>query len=97
VTGVAFSPDNYCLASVGDDGAVKLWDLSTQQELCTLVEGLSKFTAVKIVGDELIAVGERNNWRGKWAGLQFWSTAHSPVESPSRPDPANLRVTAPAP
>jgi WD40 repeat protein len=36
VNGVVFSPDGKRLASAGDDGAVKVWDAVTGQELLTL-------------------------------------------------------------
>jgi WD40 repeat protein/tRNA A-37 threonylcarbamoyl transferase component Bud32 len=38
VTGVAFSPDGRCLASIDAGGAVKIWDAATGRETGTLVQ-----------------------------------------------------------
>jgi len=51
VSGVAFTPDGRTLATGGEEGMAKLWDLATQREIVTLKGHLRSLHALDISPD----------------------------------------------
>jgi len=75
VLDLAFSPDERCLATAGDDATLSLWDVATGNRLEDLTGQLTYFTAVAWSpdGDRLVAGGMDGS-------ITIWDTAsHQPV------------------
>jgi WD40 repeat protein len=60
VNAVTFSSDGRLLASVGKDGAAKLWDVSAQRELRTLKGSDELDSAAFSPDDKILAIGGRD-------------------------------------
>jgi serine/threonine protein kinase/WD40 repeat protein len=81
VVGLAFSPDGGTLASCSLDGTIKIWNLRTMQEVCTLPfdtrSSLGKELGVQGVG---FATDGNSLWAFSRSGtLRYWRTA-APAE-----------------
>jgi WD40 repeat protein len=77
ITGLAFSPDGETLASCSMDGTIKLWNLRTMQEVCTITfdvkPALGKEIGVQGVG---FAPDGTSLWAFSRSGiLKYWRTA----------------------
>jgi serine/threonine protein kinase/WD40 repeat protein len=77
VVGLAFSPDGETLASCSLDGTIKMWNLQTMQEVCTL-----PFDTRSSLGKEIgvQGVGFTTDGNSLWAfsrsgTLRYWRTA----------------------
>jgi len=77
ITGVTFSPDGGTLASCSMDGTIKLWNLRTMQEVCTI-----PFDVKPALGKELgvqgvsFAPDGNSLWAFSRSGiLKFWRAA----------------------
>jgi WD40 repeat protein len=70
VHSVAFAPNGHVLASAGEDGATKLWDVGTRRELRTLKRSAEGVNAVAISPDgATVATGGRDGL------VVLWGTA----------------------
>jgi WD40 repeat protein len=74
ITGLAFSPDGGTLASCSLDGTIKLWNLRTLQEACTIVfdtqPALGKEIGVQTVA---FALDGNSLWACSRSGvLKYW-------------------------
>jgi len=59
VNAVAFSPDSAHLASGGDDGVIKIWDVKTRKETATLIGHLNEVLCLDFSHDSvLLASGD---------------------------------------
>jgi WD40 repeat protein/predicted Ser/Thr protein kinase len=77
VTGLAFSPHGETLASCSMDGTIKLWNLQTMQEVCTIPFD-TKPALGKEIGVQGIAFAPDGNslWAFSRSGiLKYWRTA----------------------
>jgi serine/threonine protein kinase/WD40 repeat protein len=77
ITGLAFSPDGGTLASCSMDGTIKLWNLQTMQEVCTITfdvkPALGKEIGVQGVG---FAPDGNSLWAFSRSGiLKYWRAA----------------------
>ena len=77
ITGLAFSPDGGTLASSSMDGTIKLWNLRTMQEVCTITfdvkPALGKEIGVQGVG---FAPDGNSLWAFSRSGiLKYWRAA----------------------
>jgi WD40 repeat protein/tRNA A-37 threonylcarbamoyl transferase component Bud32 len=77
ITGLAFSPDGGTLASCSMDGTIKLWNLQTMQEVCTITfdvkPALGKEIGVQGVG---FAPDANSLWAFSRSGtLKYWRAA----------------------
>jgi WD40 repeat protein len=77
ITGLAFSPDGGTLASCSMDGTIKLWNLQTLQEVCTITfdvkPALGKEIGVQGVG---FAPDGNSIWAFSRSGiLKYWRAA----------------------
>jgi WD40 repeat protein len=63
VNGVLFSPDGTRLASVSDDGILKVWDMSTRKPLFSIESCGNHTDQLKFTADgkTLVALGSQNN------------------------------------
>jgi WD40 repeat protein len=74
ITGLTFSPDGRTLASCCLDGTIKLWDLRTMQEACTIVFDI-KPALGKEIGVQTIAFAPDGNslWACSRSGVvKYW-------------------------
>lgn len=69
VHAVSFSPDGHLLGSAGEDGATKLWDLSSQRELRTFKRDMSGVNALAFSADGVLVTG------GHDAAVVLWDVA----------------------
>jgi WD40 repeat protein len=63
INSVAFSPDGKRLASVSDDGHLKVWDLATQRELFDAEGAAPNRNTVRFTADDstVVALGSDKN------------------------------------
>jgi WD40 repeat protein len=66
VSSVAFSPDGKMLASADRDGTVKLWDMSTRQELATLQHKNSVYSVAFSSDGKMLASADRDKTVKLW-------------------------------
>ncbi|HUD46649.1 MAG TPA: protein kinase [Candidatus Baltobacteraceae bacterium] len=79
ITGMAFSPDGGTLASCSLDGTIKLWNLQTKQEVCTITFDV-KPAPGKEIGVQGVAFAPDGNslWAFSRSGvLKYWRAATS--------------------
>ena len=63
IRSVAFSPDGKTLASASDDSSLKLWNVTTQQELLSIQSLGSSFTTLVFSQDgQWLAAGSRGSF-----------------------------------
>jgi WD40 repeat protein len=77
ITGMAFSPDGGTLASCSLDGTIKLWNLQTMQEVCTITFDV-KPAPGKEIGVQGVAFAPDGNslWAFSRSGvLKYWRAA----------------------
>jgi len=77
INGLAFSPDGSTLASCSMDGTIKLWNLRTMQEVCTITFDV-KPALGKEIGVQAIAFAPDGNslWACSRSGaLKYWRAA----------------------
>ena len=77
ITGVAFSPDGGTLASCSMDGTIKLWNLQTMQEVCTITFDV-KPAPGKEIGVQGVGFAPDGNslWAFSRSGiLKYWRAA----------------------
>jgi WD40 repeat protein/energy-coupling factor transporter ATP-binding protein EcfA2 len=78
VASVAFSPDRRTLASGGDDGSIRLWDMRTNKRLTVLHD--TSFTAIEAVA---FSPDGKTLAAGGYNGLQLWDVrTHQPLTPP---------------
>ena len=63
VLGLAFSPDGRYLATVGDDGLLKVWDLAGKREVFSVSGARNNSNQVRFTpdGKTVVAIGAENN------------------------------------
>ena len=63
VIAMAFSPDGSRLASESDDGVLKLWDLATKKELCSVMGTSGNENEIRFTrnGKSLVTLGSGSN------------------------------------
>jgi len=71
VLGVAFSSDGRWLASSGDDGAVRLWDVATRRELGEPLLARTDVAALGFTGPSRLAVSYSDGTLAEW-DLKRW-------------------------
>jgi serine/threonine protein kinase/WD40 repeat protein len=79
INGLAFSPDGGTLASCSMDGTIKLWNLHTMQEVCTITFDV-KPAQGKEIGVQGVAFAPDGNslWAFSRSGvLKYWRAATS--------------------
>jgi hypothetical protein len=93
ITGLAFSPDGGTLASCSMDGTIKLWNLQTMQEVCTI-----PFDVKPALGKEIGVQGVGSRAEGQYLSTRQVLTsawrARSGTAFPRRrrvPDPDWIR------
>src|SRR6267378_1820129 len=70
VSGIAFSPDSKVLASASQDGSLRLWDLTTGQQLRRLAAHADGVRCVAFSPDgKTVATG------GQDAGIHLWEVS----------------------
>jgi WD40 repeat protein len=79
IPGLAFSPDGGTLASCSMDGTIKLWNLQTMQEVCTITFDV-KPAPGKEIGVQGVDFAPDGNslWAFSRSGvLKYWRAAAS--------------------
>lgn len=96
VTSVAFSPDNRILASVGNDGNTKLWDLERSAELRTLPGDSDLVRAISFSpSGNILASAGRDGTIKLWdidSGREFMALRNSGAVSAAAFSPDGRRI-----
>ncbi len=82
---IAFSPDSKTLASGGDDGALKIWDVASGREFCSMVDHTPPRETFGITSLAFAPDG-KTIASGNWYSVRVWDVA-------SRQELRTLRTT----
>jgi WD40 repeat protein len=97
VWAVAFAPDSRTLASASADSTIKLWNITTQQELLSVRKTTAPASGLLFSPDGRLLVGWPNLWFGGEGELQvFRAPSLEDIDAALKTAPRKSATTRPA-